>query len=241
MIKYFRQKDIKLTIQPQDIQSLATMVAEIRDATSPRPVAGIHNFYYLVPTRPEYTAAIAKIINKYNMPAEQYMSLMYKGTPIIRIPKAQEILPVLHEMMKQIHAAQMQNVDTTFSKSDYDKLLNMMSHTCHARTVNNRGKEELFIYYLPRDAQYTAKALAIFQKYNLPVETHMSSLNNRAFPIIRVPLTPQSQEAFQKLQIVQEARSKRTGFQSGRENISKRLFDGIRDTMRRVFGGDKEK
>lgn len=230
-----------MVIQPEDIQTLATMVAEIQDAQSPRPVAGIHNFYYLVPTHPEYAPAIAEIINKYDMPAEQYISSLYKDTPIIRIPKAIEILPTLHGLMKQIRTAQTNQIQTIFSKSDYNKLIKMMSHTCHARTVDKQGKEEKFIYYLPSDKEYTDKALAIFKKYKLPAQLHLSSLNNRMFPVIRVPLNPRTNEAFQNLEIVHEARTKRDALTRGRANILQKGFGTLRDKIQRVFGGDKEK
>ncbi len=230
-----------MTITSEDIRQLAEMVADIHDATSPHPVAGFHEMYYFVPVKPENADIIADILNKYNIPAQKYMSSLYADTPIIRIPKAAEILPTLNIIIAKVRTAQAHQIQTTFSKSDYDKLIKMMSHTCRARAINKRGQEEMYIYYLPNGKEYTDKALAIFQKYNLPAEPHMSSLNNRMFPIIRVPLIPQTNTVFLKLEIVREARAKRAALTRGRANVTQKVLGNIWDKMRRVFGGDNEK
>ncbi|MBD5391751.1 hypothetical protein HDR66_03015 [bacterium] len=45
-----------------------------------------------------------------------------------------------------------------------------------------------FYYYFPKSANDVESALAIFKKYGVDAMEHMSSLNDRAFPIIRIPI-----------------------------------------------------
>lgn len=115
------------------------------------------------------------------------------------------------------------------SSKDIIKLADMMLHINRAQSPNRTGGTSDFIYYFPKDKKSADKAFLIFKKYNLPADMHMSSLNNRAFPIIRFPLTHTNISEIRtmalKLQAVQEARnsrSKRDGFASGRMAIIKR-------------------
>jgi len=226
-----------LTFASEDIQTLAEMLADIRDATSPRPVAGYNKLYYFIPTKAENTDIIASIINKYNLPAQKYLSSQYADTPVIRIPKAPDIIQPLNILIAKIRTAQANQIQTIFSRPDYNKLIKMMSRTSHARSINRHGKEEMFIYYIPGDKEYTDKALAIFKKYKLPAKLHMSSLNNRQFPVIRVPLNPQTSEAFQNLEIVRDAKTKHDALKRGRTNVLQKLLNKVQ----RAFGDEYQK
>jgi len=128
-------------------------------------------------------------------------------------------------------------MDIKLIKSDYDKLEKMMSYTRQVRVINKHGQAEMFIYYMPRDKKYTDKALAIFKKHNIPAQAHMSSLNNRLFPGIRMPVTPQANEISINLNKIRDARTKRDALTRGRTNV----LQNILNKVQRVFGGEHQK
>lgn len=68
-----------------------------------------------------------------------------------------------------------------------------------ATSPNGIGGVSQFIYFIPRDGAAMDAASKIFEKYAIPMAPHMSSLNNRACPILRIPFTTETKRRYPEL------------------------------------------
>lgn len=72
---------------------------------------------------------------------------------------------------------------------DIKQLANIISEITDAQSPNAVNGTHYFYYFFPKNAEQVEATFEILKKYNLPVEKHLTGLNKRAFPVIRLPIT----------------------------------------------------
>jgi len=120
------------------------------------------------------------------------------------------------------------------NQRDLKKLLSMVGHINRTKSLDDKGAPQYFITYFPRDKKYAAKALEILKKYVPDSTARMSSLNNRAFPTVCMPITNEAREIMSQLHR-HRAPAKKEALLRGRTDIMRRNSFQIWQSLRTLF------
>ncbi len=224
-VKTVRPQHTPVTIEQSDIERLYNLLdAPVSVATSPTLSGGSNMFYYFFPDGPANVAPLQELLNgKYNLPTQRHSSSLHPDNDIIRIAlngNEDVTCPQLRPLVERTNSYMVDR--------DVQALSNMMSSFTRAISDNTVNGTHDFLYYIPQNPDYIDAAIFLMNKYGIICDTHLSSLNNKQCPIIRVPLfdnsyskTPYLYEIQQKLRAASDAK-KKNGFEAGRQNISQK-------------------